>query len=222
MNKNLDEYLVSKYPKIFKDRKGNIQESCMPWGFELDDGWFWLLDELCDSIQSHIDHNSKKEKIKNTFIRKLESLSRKYSYGSSYHRNIFLNKFYKYRRKVFYNFSEFLSKRFEKIIIETIPQVVAIQVKEKYGTLNFYYSGGDRLIDGMVRMVEGMSFKVCETCGSTHNVGRTSGWIYTICKDCYDVSDNRVKNLNWKLIDKEFNLLYNNHVRKIKLNKLNN
>jgi hypothetical protein len=31
-----------------------------------------------------------------------------------------------------------------------IPQVTVDQVKEKYGTLRFYASGGDRLTDGMI------------------------------------------------------------------------
>jgi hypothetical protein len=38
-----------------------------------------------------------------------------------------------------------------------IPQVVAEQVKEKFGTLRFYYRGGDDFIDGLVSMAEGIS-----------------------------------------------------------------
>ena len=32
----------------------------MCWGFAHDDGWFWILDNMCESIQSYIDNNSHK------------------------------------------------------------------------------------------------------------------------------------------------------------------
>lgn len=57
MRKELDEALCKKYPKIFAQRKSSIKVSCMPWGFECGDGWYWLIDNLCDSIQSYIDNN---------------------------------------------------------------------------------------------------------------------------------------------------------------------
>lgn len=61
-----------------------------------------------------------------------------------------------------------------------IPQVVADQVKEKFGGLRFYYSGGDDVIDGMVRMAESFSEVTCEVCGSPGKQ-RGGGWIKTLC-----------------------------------------
>ena len=63
---------------------------------------------------------------------------------------------------------------------DTIPQVTLDQVKEKFGTLRFYYSGGDDYIRGMVTLAEAMSGTTCEECG---NLGerRGGGWIYTAC-----------------------------------------
>jgi hypothetical protein len=61
------------------------------------------------------------------------------------------------------------------------PQVVAVQVKEKYGTLRFYYDGGDRFIDGLESMATAMSAVTCELCGSPGKlVG--NGWVRTLCK----------------------------------------
>lgn len=64
-----------------------------------------------------------------------------------------------------------------------VPQVTLDQVKEKFGTLRFYYTGGDDVIDGMVRMAESMSGVTCESCG---NVGerRGGGWVHTYCEPC--------------------------------------
>jgi hypothetical protein len=42
-------------------------------------------------------------------------------------------------------------------IPDFVPQVVAQQVKEKFGTLRFYYTGGDQYIRGLVTMAEVMS-----------------------------------------------------------------
>ena len=66
---------------------------------------------------------------------------------------------------------------------EIVAQVTLDQVKEKFGTLRFYYSGGDDTIDGMVRMAESMSGVTCEECSApaqTHG----PGWIRTICEPC--------------------------------------
>lgn len=164
MTTELDNYLVEKYPKIFINRYGNMTETAMCWGFEHGDGWFFILDQLCYSIQSYIDNN--------------------------YHKNI--------------------------------PQVVATQVKEKFGTLNFYCDGGDSQTDGMIRFAENMSANTCENCGSTENIGSTKGWISIMCKPCYDNSKDNVKNLVWT--ERKNNLSYSDTikaVRKIKIDKLN-
>ena len=65
---------------------------------------------------------------------------------------------------------------------EVIPQVVLDQVKEKFGTLRFYYTGGDDYIRGMVSMAEAMSGVTCEVCGKP---GETNygGWIKTRCEE---------------------------------------
>ena len=64
---------------------------------------------------------------------------------------------------------------------EEISQVTVDQVKEKFGTLRFYYTGGDDYIDGLVSMAESMSGVTCETCG---NPGKSTGggWIKTVCE----------------------------------------
>ena len=66
-----------------------------------------------------------------------------------------------------------------------IPYPSITQIKEKFGGLRFYYTGGDDYIDGMVSLTENLSYKTCESCGTTKNV-TTEGkaWILTLCKKC--------------------------------------
>ena len=68
---------------------------------------------------------------------------------------------------------------------EVVPQVTLDQVKEKFGTLRFYYTGGDDYIRGLVSMAESMSAVTCEECG---NPGKQThgGWIKTTCAPCED------------------------------------
>jgi len=65
---------------------------------------------------------------------------------------------------------------------EVVAQVTLDQVKEKFGTLRFYYTGGDDYIDGMVTMAESMSGVTCEECG---NPGKRigGGWVTTLCEE---------------------------------------
>jgi hypothetical protein len=73
---------------------------------------------------------------------------------------------------------------------ETVTQVVVTQVKEKFGTLRFYYNGGDAFIDGLVVMAESMSGVTCEECGSTAKTSNVdpekgiTGWVHTTCLPC--------------------------------------
>lgn len=57
------------------------------------------------------------------------------------------------------------------------------QVKEKYGGLRLYFSGGDDYVEGLVSMAEAFSYQVCEVCGNKGEPNK-GGWISTLCSDC--------------------------------------
>jgi hypothetical protein len=63
-----------------------------------------------------------------------------------------------------------------------IPQVVAVQVKEKFGGLRFYYNGGDEYISGLTAMAASMSYVTCEECGKPGKPN-SDGWIRTTCEE---------------------------------------
>ena len=78
----------------------------------------------------------------------------------------------------------YLEKNYEDIP-DHVPQVVAVQVKEKFGSLRFYYDGGDDYINGVVNMAVIMSEKTCMECGSPGTM-RTDGWWHVACEEHYD------------------------------------
>ena len=163
MNKHLDKYLCDKYPKIFEDRYKTPQETCMCWGFP-DEGWFFLLNSLCSSIQHRINHPPYVYKRTPYVyaVRAWNGLARLIRLPYSF--------------QIYGDLME----------PGVIPQVVADQVKEKFGGLRFYYHGGDKQIQGMVSLAEAMSYCICESCGAMNEfVSQTSGgWIKTSCVNC--------------------------------------
>ena len=57
------------------------------------------------------------------------------------------------------------------------------QIKEKYGGLRIYFSGGDEYIEGLVSMAESFSYQICEICGQRGKPTK-GGWISTLCESC--------------------------------------
>ena len=50
MNSELTEKLRAKHPTFFADLYGDPTKTCMAWGLECSDGWYDLLEKLCDDI----------------------------------------------------------------------------------------------------------------------------------------------------------------------------
>lgn len=71
-------------------------------------------------------------------------------------------------------------ERYPELSYKPIEQVKVEQIKEKFGGLRFYYSGGNDIIAGMITMAEAWAEHTCETCG---DIGkrRSGGWIRTLC-----------------------------------------
>ena len=161
-SEEMQDYFPKVYPKMFEGKYGGI--AC-------GSGWFYILDKLCANIQSHIDWKNKNRQ------RDVEKFNaREQGYDA-------LLKFYSGGVR---EPSDYEIERAEEtmkngvIIPPEIPQVTIDQIKEKFGCLRFYYSGGDEYISGMVTLAESMSGVTCEECGSIGE-RRSGGWIRTLC-----------------------------------------
>jgi len=64
MTEELQNKLYAKYPKIFAEKDLPMTQTCMNWGICCGDGWYWLIDQLCSSLQWRID-NPDKVKLQN-------------------------------------------------------------------------------------------------------------------------------------------------------------
>jgi len=78
------------------------------------------------------------------------------------------------------------------------PQVVADRIKEKFGTLSFYYHVSENTtdhkwknersadyLDGAISFAMNLSSYICERCGNPGEL-RRGGWLKTRCDDCND------------------------------------
>jgi len=126
MKKELEEELYKKYPKIFSDKDVSEKESLMCFGICCEDGWYEIIETLCELLQYETDNYNAK-------------------------------------------------------------QVVAFQVKEKFGTLRFYVDSFDEKQGAYINFAESMSSKICERCGTIKDVKlRGGGWLQTLCDSCHN------------------------------------
>jgi hypothetical protein len=159
MNPELDKQLCAKYPKIFQDRHKPMSETCMCWGLEVGDGWYTIIDGLCTAIQSHIDYRIKE------IVRIIE-------WNKDIDDGIIPQ---------FWN-ETVSGPAVKKVVPEQIEQVIAVQVKEKFGTLRFYVYGGDDTTHNYIALAEITSGVTCEICGKSGS-SSSGGWIKTLCKE---------------------------------------
>lgn len=67
---------------------------------------------------------------------------------------------------------------------QPVKQVVATQIKQKFGVLRFYYEGGNEHIRSIIDYTEFISGYICENTGSINDVGyNRKGYIKVLHKD---------------------------------------
>jgi hypothetical protein len=76
-----------------------------------------------------------------------------------------------------------LNQKKDPLYISDYYYVAFDQIKEKYGGLRIYFTGGDEYIQGVIDMAEEISYKICERCGCPGSPNK-QGWIMTLCDNC--------------------------------------
>lgn len=61
MSPELDKKLCDTYPELFRDRHGNPVKTAMCWGFDVGDGWYSLIESICEYLMA--DVNRLKDRI---------------------------------------------------------------------------------------------------------------------------------------------------------------
>lgn len=180
MNEQLDKQLCEKFPKMFRERNMPMSQTCMCWGFAHGDGWFNIINSLCGSIQHHVNWRREQRADALRFNRALRRAQRGDMAGLVWFYDRNDNEYMK--KMAASRAQEALDKGEFRDVPDACPSVIVEQVKEKFGTLRFYYRGGDDVVDGMVRMAEAMSACTCEECGAPAHTDNHGGWVGTLCE----------------------------------------
>ena len=153
-----------------------MSQTCMCWGFAHGDGWFNIINALCSNIEHHVKWKREQRAKALLFNRKL-----KRAIAANDPTVLYNPKWADKEWHINECVEKFRTHAFEEVP-ERVERVVVEQVKEKFGTLRFYYRGGDEQVFGMVRMAESMSACTCEVCGSPAQTGQHGGWVGTLCE----------------------------------------
>lgn len=75
-----------------------------------------------------------------------------------------------------------IQSRLDEMDPDVAKDIVALQVKEKYGTLRFYLSSYDDTIENYIDAAEKKSAETCEQCGKPGSL-RGTVWLYSACDE---------------------------------------
>lgn len=167
MSPELDKKLCETYPLIFKDRRGDMRQTAMCWGFEVGDGWYSLIDTLCALIYRPYEQACEDYR----YLRGVEE----YPGG-----------------KVVSAVAVERARQAMEDAAKAIP--VAVQVKEKFGTLRFYVRGvhsRSEAIRNYIEFAEYFSSRICEVCGAPGKL-RGGGWVQTLCDEHAHEAEGRL------------------------------
>lgn len=180
--KNFEQHLMDKYPELFYSEEGSLTCPCGVW---VPQGWENIVDNLCGSIVNYTKH---------TYRSAFDVISKKYYFWEYIVKIIdrshlcFIKVFPKYNKwefnKPYFAFVQKIrdkASKYRKYRKVYPPGIKIDQIKEKFGTLRFYFSGGDEQITGMVRFAEYLSDQTCEITGKKGQMcSSAGGWMKTL------------------------------------------
>ena len=183
MSPELEQKLYDNYPKIFP-----LETRARFWDLSCGDGWYPLIDRLCANIQSQVEYS---RRMRAYDLRYNRALSRAIRTNDPAPLMKFVTFVMEDQREN--RCRQLLATGAFKSVPRDIAQVVALQIKEKFGTLCFYYTGGDERISAMVSFAESVSSVICEVCGAPGECKTTRGWVTTLCETHRNERENRTR-----------------------------
>lgn len=200
------EKLMKDFPDLFpQDENGNTLPPVCASGISV--GWNDIVYKLCAILDYRCknsyrmvrktDFKSKvfflRDKITHkifvTYVNKILDPYRPYRpkgqkawmIPNSVHNQIIASR----RFKIQSWFSKFNRKYFSYEAYEEVypPKITIQQIKEKFGGLRFYYSGGDDQAQGAVNFAEYLCSLTCEETGNAGVLCQRKGWYRTLSLD---------------------------------------
>lgn len=182
---NFEQYLMDKYPTLFYSSTEGLTCPCGVW---VPRGWEPIIDDLCGAINDYTKHTYR---FQSKVINKIYYIWRGIElFTDKLHLRIIKNISILNKpafNKPFFSLLKWLALKKSKHIKweKKYPEPTTIdQIKEKFGGLRFYFSGGDDQINGMVRFAEYLCDHTCEITGKPGKTYTNSHkWVKTLCEE---------------------------------------
>lgn len=156
MRRELDKALVDDFPTLYRDRHADMRSTGMFWGFETGDGWYGIIRRLSERLtELDAKHSRWYRRLWAWVCWIAESLGRRRWYTVWYALRC--------------GWPE--------------SSTIATQVKEKFGGLRFYISGGSEEAYTAIDEAAAESYRTCEHCGEPGKCNER-GWLATLCDNC--------------------------------------
>ena len=161
MDERLEKKLVIRYPEIFRDYGGDMRYTCMAWGIECGDGWFSLLNKMCQDI-TELSKGKDIQVIAHQVKEKFGGLRFYYGIESEY---------------------TILARLNSKIRHLMFTRKLGISYWKIVNFRRKFWKTTEEKISDRIDQAEIESEKTCEACGRSGKV-RGGGWVYTSCESC--------------------------------------
>jgi hypothetical protein len=179
---NFEQHLMQKYPNLFyKKEDGSLECPCGAW---VPEGWEMIIDELCGAITRYATGSYRSERV--IINKKYYFWAGCYKFLEWSHKQFakLVPKYNKWKyNKPYFAFAEKFRERSHKYVAFNkiyVKPVKIDQIKEKFGGLRFYYSGGDSQVSGMVQFAEYLCSKTCDVSGDKGELCMRGGWYKTL------------------------------------------
>ena len=180
---DFEQKLMNKYPELFhKKEDGSLECLCGVW---VPEGWETIVDELCGAITSYTKGCYQSERV---------ITSKMYYFWQGCYKFLdwnhkqFVKLFpscnkWEYNKPFIIFFDKFRNRSYKYVAFNKVysPPVKIDQIKSKFSDLRFYYSGGDKKVDGMVTFASYLASKTCEVSGEKGELcSSNGGWYKTL------------------------------------------
>lgn len=158
MNKELTEKLLKEFPIIYRGQKLPLTQNLIKLGFEYSDGWY----EITYNLSAKLEKMAEELKAEGNLLC-VNCVEPEDQHPT--------------KEK---------DSKFGKVpsCSEYDPALpIAVQMKEKYGTLRAYFHNTTDEMEELIHEAETLSETTCEQCGKTGKTRIDRGWYYTSCDD---------------------------------------
>ena len=170
MNEKLENFLCKEYTILYKQRNLPMNQTCMCWGFECQNGWYDIINELSYEL----------EEINKTLVAKglppieAEQVKEKFG-GLRYYTN----------GVPYIGIKEKIAQKFNSILRKTFFSKLGQKIPYNWKICNILTFNNELKVYKFINKAEEKASVTCEICGSTGKTRWDLGWVQTLCIEHY-------------------------------------